>query len=120
MDRIKRMRDYEAWLVGKKDTLQKNFDPHSKDGWAPYDFAYSVKIIHDMLVVQKEYFEQFSNDISQADPNDTSAIIDELTEAIRLYDEAEKLLKTTKFEEQDEAWKKFFDYYATHFMNWWD
>jgi len=124
MDPVQAIKRYNAWLVIKKDQLVDGIMTDRPGtaaiGWAPYDFQYSLRIIYEMLLIQKEYFEKFSIDISQADSADTAKIVNELSEAIRLYTEMDDLWKNNKTDAAEEKAKEFFKYYGDHFFNWWD
>ena len=103
--------------------------------WRPYDYGFTI----NMLVLQLREMLKFYTDgkgVVQADQS-RDRIKAELTEALRLYEEAvnfddnefeglEAFCKETPAEREVDArevqdrYDKFFLYVSQHFRNWWD
>ena len=103
--------------------------------WRPYDYGFTI----NMLVLQLREMLKFYIDgkgVVQADQS-RDRIKEELTEALRLYEEAvnfddnefdglEGFCKESPTEreadarEVQERYDKFFLYVSQHFRNWWD
>ena len=103
--------------------------------WRPYDYGFTI----DMLVLQLREMLKFYTDgkgVVQADQS-RDRIKEELTEALRLYEEAvsfddnefnglEAFSEETPAEREADArelqdrYDKFFLYVSQHFRNWWD
>ena len=103
--------------------------------WRPYDYDFTI----NMLVLQLREMLKFYTDgkgVVQADQS-RDRIKEELTEALRLYEEAvafddnefeglEAFCKESPAEREADAreiqdrYDKFFIYVSQHFRNWWD
>ena len=115
---------YKTWLLIKKDQLIDGMltdDVKRLDiGWAPYNPCFTLRVIREMLSIQKEYFQKFSTAISGQSIEENISIAEEINQCIQLYDDYKSLWDSGKTDEASKKLNEFFDYYRDHLFNWFD
>ena len=118
--RRKSYRAYRHWLRKTKRKMarfcKKQKMPYFDDGWAPWDWGYTMYAFRMMLQAMLEYHTNYSQVPVMDD--DRSFKIFTLHHAIELFDKAWFTMQAG--EDERLLYKDFFDYVANYMFYWWD